>query len=188
MTSKKVPWKNQEVNRAEPAGHSAAPDRYALFCALIDQLDQSCVLINKYDALLHDYNGVHLYQAESQMIKAIGDTPGITASEIASVLNKTGSACSQLISKLSKKGWVIQERNPKNRREYFLKLSKEGRDIYEKHRIFEERCYQRTFRMLEDIPTEELNAYIRIQERLNKAFQIDVNESITLYEEEKHEI
>ena len=173
----------QETNRTD-----STSQRYALFCAMIDELDRSCSLINKYDALLHDYNGVHLYQAESQMIKAIGDAPGITAAEIASILNKTGSACSQLISKLSKKGWVIQERNPENRREYFLQLSEEGRDIYEKHRIFEEQCYQRTFQMLADIPTEELQAYIGIQSRLNQAFQLDVNESITLYEEEKHEI
>ena len=59
-----------------------------------------------------------LYQAESQIIKAVGDQPGITASELSREFHKTNSACSQLIRKLKKKEWIRQERNEKNNREY----------------------------------------------------------------------
>ena len=46
--------------------------KYELFCTALDSLDRGTALINAYDALLHDYGGVVLFQAESQMIKAIG--------------------------------------------------------------------------------------------------------------------
>ena len=41
--------------------------RYQSFCKAIDTLDGGVALINAYDALLHDYDGEKMYQAESQM-------------------------------------------------------------------------------------------------------------------------
>ena len=146
--------------------------KYELFCTALDSLDRGTALINAYDALLHDYGGVVLFQAESQMIKAIGSHPGITAAELTDLFEKTASACSQLIRKLKAKGWVVQERNPDNSREYHLFLTDDGKTIFEKHRAFEENCYQRT--------EEELQAYIRVQALLNKAFAMDVQESRTI--------
>ena len=83
--------------------------RYQLFMELIDEFDRGCDLTEEYDSLLHNYNGIILFQAESQMIKMIGNHPGITASEISKSFGKTGSASSQLIRKLKEKGWVRQE-------------------------------------------------------------------------------
>ena len=146
--------------------------KYELFCTALDSLDRGTALINAYDALLHDYGGVVLFQAESQMIKA--------AAELTDLFEKTASACSQLIRKLKAKGWVVQERNPDNSREYHLFLTDDGKTIFEKHRAFEENCYQRTFEMLASVTEEELQAYIRVQALLNKAFAMDVQESRTI--------
>ena len=151
--------------------------KYELFCTALDSLDRGTALINAYDALLHDYGGVVLFQAESQMIKAIGSHPGITAAELTDLFEKTASACSQLIRKLKNKGWVQQQRNPVNSREYNLFLSQEGKEIFEKHRKFEEACYQRTFKMLGDVSEADLQTYIRIQQCLNRAFALDVEKS-----------
>ena len=57
-------------------------NRFEIFCRMIEELDRSVYLIDEYDKLLHDYNGEVMFQAESQMIKMIGDFPGITASQI----------------------------------------------------------------------------------------------------------
>ncbi|MCI8608948.1 MAG: MarR family transcriptional regulator [Firmicutes bacterium] len=151
--------------------------RYEKFCQVIDLLDEGVEWINAYDALLHDYGGVVMFQAESQMIKAIGNAPGITASQLAKGFDKTTSACSQLIRKLKQKEWVVQNRNAENSREYNLYLTEAGREIYEKHKAFETACYLRTFEMLKDVSEEELEVYIKIQTRLNKAFSLDVSES-----------
>lgn len=152
-------------------------DRYRLFCDLIDTFDEGCNLTEEYDSLLHDYNGVLLYQAESQVIKMIGNQKGITAAEIARQMKKTDSACSQLVSRLRKKGWVVQRRNEDNNREYHLYLTREGEQIYQKHREFEEKCYKRTFHELDPFTDLELKTYIEIQKRMNSTFRQDVKES-----------
>lgn len=155
------------------------PD-YELFTHLIETFDEGCALTKEYDALLHDYNGVVLYQAESQLIKIIGNQEGITVSEIARLLHKTVSACSQLIRKLRKKGWVCQSRNKENNREYNLYLTDEGKIIYQKHHDFESKCYQRTFHALHEFTAEQLETYISIQNAINATFRLDVLESSSL--------
>ncbi len=155
-------------------------NRYEVFCRVIEELDKGVDLIEEYDSLLHDYNGIVLFQAESQMIKIIGDYPGITGKSIAEIFHKSPSACSQLVRKLKKKGWVVQERNPENSRIYNLALTEEGMKIYEKHHDFEEKCYSRTYHMLEGISEDEMLCYIKIQKRLNEAFAEDVKESMKL--------
>ncbi len=152
-------------------------NRYETFCLMIEELDRGTYLINEYDSLLHDYNGVVMFQAESQMVKAIGDSPGITASRLAEQFKKTKSACSQLVRKLKKKGWIMQKRNEENSREYNLFLTETGKDIYSRHRDFEDSCYRRAFEMLSDITPDEMESYIKIQKRLNKAFEMDVSQS-----------
>ena len=151
--------------------------RYELFCELLKTLDEGVDAIEEYDSLLHDYRGTVLYQAESQIIKAVGDQPGITASELSRVFDKTNSACSQLIRKLKKKERIRQERNEKNNREYNLYLTEEGKVIYKKHEEFENACYERTYHMLDGISEEEMRTYIGIQKQLNRAFKLDVEES-----------
>lgn len=151
--------------------------RYELFCKLIETFDRGCDLTEEYDTLLHDYNGEILFQAESQLIKAIGNHPGTTAAEISKLFHKTDSATSQLIRKLKKKEWVRQERNPVNNREYLLYLTEDGERIYKNHQEFETRCYMRSFHALDEFTEKDLKTYIRIQENLNAMFALDVQES-----------
>ena len=152
-------------------------ERFDAFCEMMEELDRGAYLMDEYDSLLHDYNGVVMFQAESQMIKAIGDSPGIPAARLAKKFGKSAGACSQLIRKLKSKEWVSQVRNRDNSREYNLILTEAGKDIYIKHRDFEEACYERTFRMLDEVSRTEMETYARIQRLLNKAFEIDVAES-----------
>lgn len=151
--------------------------RYELFLQLIEEFDLGCSLTEEYDALLHNYEGTLMYQAESQMVKFIGDHPGITATEITYLSGKTGSAASQLIRKLKGKGWVTQTRNGENNRQYNLYLTDEGNVIYQSHRRFEERCYLRSFHSLDEFSEKELELYIKIQKKINASFKLDVEES-----------
>ena len=152
-------------------------DRYSLFCNMIEQLDEAYALIHEYDAQLHDYNGVVLYQAESQLVKLIGNYPGISAMECAKILKKTMSACSQLIKKLRIKEWIRQERNEQNNRIYNLYLTDAGKIIYENHRNFEEKCYQRTYDLLNSFSKGDFLTFIRMQQRINEGFKMDIEDS-----------
>lgn len=150
---------------------------YTLFRRLIDTFDQGWRCVEDYNELLHDYNGVLMYQAESQFIHQIGKNPGITVTELANVFHKTRSACSQLMRRMKEKGWLYQKRNIANNREYNLYLTEEGEKIYSYHKAFESSCYERTAQMLSQFSEEELETYIRIQEKMNEAFSLDVEES-----------
>ncbi len=151
--------------------------RYGLYCEMIDQLDEGCRLINEYDAIPHDYGTATLYQAESQLIHLVGEHPGITAVEIASMLKKTPSACSQLIRKLRKKEWMEQVRNEENNREYRLYLTESGWEIFKGHNRFEQACYRRSYGSLAEFSEKDFQTYIEIQKCLNKTFALDVEES-----------
>ena len=82
-----------------------------------------------------------------------------------------------MIRKLKQKGFVNQVRNEKNAREYNLYLTVMGQQIFEAHSKFEQFCYKRTFDKLSAFTIEELEVFCRIQEKLNEAFAIDVEES-----------
>ncbi|MDD3253141.1 MAG: winged helix-turn-helix transcriptional regulator [Lachnospiraceae bacterium] len=152
-------------------------ERYQLYCDMINELDEGCRLITEYDALPHDYGSDTMYQAESQLIHIVGKNPGITASEIAELLKKTPSACSQLIRKLRKKEWMEQILNKDNNRQYQLYLTDAGWKIYKVHDAFEQCCYQRSFRNLDGFSDADFAVYIAIQKKLNETFALDVAES-----------
>lgn len=158
----------------------AAKNRYSLFLDMMTEIDEGSALIQEYDSQLHDYNGVILYQAESQLIKLIGNNPGISAAECARKLRKTLSACSQLIKKLKKKEWIYQVRNELNNRVYNLYLTDEGKTIYLNHKKFEERCYRRTYRLLKDCSEEDFKTFIRVHKLINTGFHQDVEEGRNL--------
>lgn len=157
-------------------------NRYALFIKLVEVFEQGCKYINDYNAMLHDYNGIILYQAESQFLNKIGKNPGITITELSMIFDKSVSACSQLMRRMKDKGWINQQRNQTNNREYNLFLTEEGETIYHKHLKFEEACYQRTCTMLDGFSEEQLKKYIAIQEQLNSSFLMDIEESRSISE------
>lgn len=163
----------------------AEKNKYSLFLDMLAEIDESSSLIQEYDAQLHDYNGVILYQAESQLIKMIGNNPGISAAECARKLKKTLSACSQLIKKLKKKEWILQERNELNNRVYNLYLTDAGKIIYKSHKKFEEKCYKRTYRLLDQCTEEDFRTFIRVYKLINIGFHQDVEEGKLLNLNEK---
>lgn len=152
-------------------------ERYELYCKMLNELDEGCRLIVDYDSVPHNYGSATLYQAESQIIHLVGRSPGITASEIASIFKKTPSACSQLIRKLRKKELITQKRNKENNREYHLYLTENGEKIFEDHDRFEKCCYQRSYQNLSSFSEEDFKTYIAIQQKLNETFAMDVEES-----------
>lgn len=148
-----------------------------LYNKMMKLIDQGYDLMAEYDSLTHRYGDVILYQSEAKMIQYIGNHEGTTITAIASETGKTASAYSQVIRKLKKKDFVKQVRNEENAREYKLYLTEKGAEIFEAHDQFEQFCYQRMFEKLEEFTEKDLEVYCRIQEKLNEAYAIDVEES-----------
>lgn len=139
-----------------------------------DAQDQAYDLMNEYDSLPHRYGEDTLYQAEGHIIDLIAVHPGITATDLAEILRKTVSACSQIIRKLRGKGWVEQTRNPDNNRLYNLTLTESGARLYQAHLAFSQDCQEKTFALLADFTEEELTAHLRVQQAINMAYHGDV--------------
>lgn len=146
--------------------------------------DRAYDLMEEYDSLPHHYGEDVLYQAEAYVVHEIGKNPNTTTTELASVLNKTTSACSQLIKKLVTKGLVEQIRNEDNKRVYNLKLTSDGERVYKDHIEFNKMCQKITFDMLNEFSDEELMIHTKIQRMINQSYANDVSRSKEYYGEE----
>ncbi len=157
--------------------------RGELLKRLWEAQDEAYDLMSEYDSLPHHYSEMVLYQAEAYIVGWIGRIPDITTSELAERLKKTPSACSQIIRKLIDKGMVTQTRNPRNKRLYNLRLTELGERVHRDHIAFNEYCQGITFEMLQEFSDEELAAHIKVQERINQAYQSDIARSRQRYGE-----
>lgn len=142
-----------------------------------NQQNQAYDLMCEYDAMPHRYGACMLYQAQAHMIDLIAQYPDITAADLAVILRKTPSACSQTLRKLREKGLVEQLRNTANNRQYKLQLTESGQALYRDHAAFSADCQQRTFDRLAEFTEEELALYLRVQQRINEAYADDVRRS-----------
>lgn len=147
--------------------------------------DEAYDLMCEYDALPHHYGEDVLYQAEGELVSLIGAYPDTTITDLALLLKKTPSACSQIVRKLKEKGLVEQIRNPKNNRQFKLQLTGDGHKVYQANAEFNRACQKETFRLLEDFADEELAAHARVQERLNWAYAVDVRRSREKFKDKK---
>ena len=151
--------------------------REALLRQIWAAQDEAYDLMYEYDSLPHQYGENTLYQSEAHIIDLIGEHPEITVTELAAVLKKTPSACSQTLRKLREKGLVEQLRNTANNRQYKLQLTESGQALYRDHAAFSADCQQRTFDRLAEFTEEELALYLRVQQRINEAYADDVRRS-----------
>ena len=154
-----------------------ARNRQELLKKVWDAQDEAYELMVEYDALPHHYGEAILYQAEGEIIDLIAIHPGVTITDLGNILKKTASACSQIVRKLREKGWVEQTRNRENNRVYNLTLTETGMQIYQGHQAFTQNCRDITFELLGDFSEEELETYLRLQEKLNEAYHGDVKRS-----------
>ena len=151
--------------------------REALLRQIWAAQDEAYDLMYEYDSLPHQYGENTLYQSEAHIIDLIGEYPEITVTELAAVLKKTPSACSQIVRKLRAKGWVTQVRNEENNRIFNLHLTESGQRVYQDHTAFNQSCQSSTFRLLETFSTQELEHHLMVQRKLNEAYQEDVQHS-----------
>lgn len=146
--------------------------------------DTAFELMTEYDSLPHHYGEDILYQAEAYVVHEIGKNPNTTTTELASMLNKTTSACSQIVKKLVAKGLVEQTRNADNKRIYNLNLTKDGQRVYKDHIEFNKMCQSITFDLLKEFTEEELMIHTKVQQIINKSYAGDVARSKAHYGEE----
>lgn len=156
--------------------------RDKLFDSIMDEYEHSVRLMRLYDEMPHQYGDSILYQMESHTVELIGCHPGITATEISEILEKTPSACSQVIRKLRNKGLVYQDRSEENNRIYNLFLTENGWELYNAHATVDDECDRRKKEKLVKYTEAELRQFLEIQRLINEQFEIDVKLSENIIE------
>ena len=139
--------------------------------------DEAYALMYEYDSLPHCYGETVLYQAEAYIVNLIGEYQDITTTELALILGKTASACSQIIHKLKNKELVEQIRNEENNRLYNLRLTEKGKKHYQAHVEFNRYCQELTFARINLFSDKELEIHLKVQEKINEAYKEDVQRS-----------
>ncbi len=148
--------------------------------------DDAYDLMVEYDSLPHSYGENTLYQAEAHLIDLIGRHPDITISDLAVILGRTPSSCSQLVHKLRSKNWVEQVKNSANNRQYMLRLTPDGQQVYQDHAAFDRQCQERTFRRLDQFTDQELALFLQVQHCLNEAYADDLRQSHAYFNGKKN--
>lgn len=156
-------------------------NRLELLTKVWNSQDQAYDLMYEYDELPHRYGEYILYQAEAHIVDLIAVNPDITITDLAKIVRKSPSACSQTVRKLREKGLVNQERNSLNNRQFKLRLSEAGTKLYRAHAKFNDECKERTYQRLSEFTDAELDLYVKIQQRLNEAYADDVRRSRELF-------
>ncbi|WP_455682572.1 MarR family transcriptional regulator [Thomasclavelia sp.] len=148
-----------------------------LFKQVIETIDEGYDLMQEYANKPHQYHNLMLYPVETHTLQMIGNNPGITASLISKMLNKTPSACSQILRKLEKKELILKAKNPENNREYKLYLTDISKVIYDLHEQRDDKILSRYYQNLTVLTNEEIQTYLKVQKALNKEFKQDLEES-----------
>lgn len=106
---------------------------------LADIADRYQYVGQDYYKELHDYGTGELYTStEVHLVTRIEENPGITASQIAEVTNRTKSAISQMLTKLEAKGLIFRERDPNNGKQFFLYVTPKGKHLSLCHKAYDD--------------------------------------------------
>ena len=90
------------------------------------------------------------------MIEIIGESEGITLTEIASAFMITKGAVSQVISFLEMKGLIVKKPSQKGGRATGLFLSDSGRAVFDEHRALHSGMLREVSALAERLPPEAI--------------------------------
>lgn len=101
-----------------------------------------------------------LHEAEIHMIKCIEENEGIHVTGLADRLGVTKGAVSQIIAKLTQKGMIIKDTDPKNLSRLLISLTDKGKIAYENHERVHEK-YEELFNDLLKGESEENRKFLK---------------------------
>lgn len=146
------------------------------FSQMMDSIYELSNLLSLYQNIPRTYgNDVVVHMAEAHMIQTIGNHDGITITELSKLKQKTKSAMSQLVDKLDKKGLIIKTRNPKDKKQVYIKLSEKGMEIYLYHQELDKQNYSKYLKMLDDFSEEDIDKSSALVNVLYKEFSNDLH-------------
>ncbi len=114
--------------------------------------------------------GEQLSNAQFQLLTALDEGGEMSAGELAAAAMLTPGTVTQMLEHLAVSGHVARDRSPVDRRVVVSRLTPQGRrKIQAKQRIWKDRWEQ----ALRDVQDEDLQAAVRVLERLGDMVEIE---------------
>lgn len=112
---------------------------------LFDMLNDKANIIYRFVMLYADYvkqtrdygTGEKISMVEVHTLTNIEENPGITASEVAHMWNRTKGAISQTLSKLEKKGFIERRKRAESGRHIYLYATPKGIALSKAHKEYD---------------------------------------------------
>jgi DNA-binding MarR family transcriptional regulator len=105
-------------------------------------------------------DGMVFFRGEIHIIKAIGDRPGLSISEIARSFNVTRAVVSKIVLKLERNGYVRKETDPEDRKRVQVYLTERGQAAFDAHDKFHLINDRQIYEYLEGLNETELEAVL----------------------------
>lgn len=139
------------------------------FDRMMEALFQMARYISVYENTPRRYQSQNLYMTEAHAISLIAQQEEMNLTQLARLTNRTKGATSQMIEKLRKRGLVEKLQNPNNASELILRLTDEGKAVYQYHQELEKHIYSVFLRRMPDFSEEDFRCCLRVMEGIKQA-------------------
>ena len=135
--------------------------------ALFDISSQLDILYKKeFGNALIDYT-----YTEMHCIDRIGKMPNPNVTKIASDLNLTKAAISKIIKKLIDKKAISSYKVSDNKKETYFKLTKKGRQVFDKHLVMHQKRYEKDAAFFEKFNDTDLKTAYKVVHEYTRMLQ-----------------
>lgn len=104
---------------------------------------------------------------QNHTIEIVGSDSPIRMKPLAQKLSVTMGTLSVMINRLEKEGYVIREKDPKDKRGFNILLTEKGRIVYEEHHAYHQKLVEDIICLLEP---GEVKQFLIILKKINEAF------------------
>lgn len=147
-------------------------DRIEQIRELVTEIRKVTLTHSKYMSIERDYfEGERLFMREAHMIVEVGEMQQPTMSELAQRLDVTPGAVSQLAVRMEKKGFIKRIQDTEDKRQNIVCLTEKGMEFFQHHKAFGEEQYRKADKILAEYSMEQLEEFIRFEEKVNQLFQ-----------------
>ncbi|MGL5436798.1 MAG: transcriptional regulator [Lachnospiraceae bacterium] len=144
-------------------------DRKELLFEILSLRRQATGDYHKYLATAREYYpGEMMYMREVHIVLEIGEEGLDNVSVLSECLKITNGAVSQYLAKLEKKGFIVRIQDLKDKRQFSVRLTDKGKELYHQHVEYDRVNYDRASTLFTDFTNEELERICRFEERFKE--------------------
>lgn len=147
-------------------------DRVELVRKLLRECISSAVVVNGFLNKPRKYSiDDSLYMREVHFLVSLAEKDQPTMSEMASHLNVTPGAVTQMVSRLEKKGYVIRSKASDDKRQTTVSLTEKGRVLCDEHIAYDQMKYAYISDVLTGYSDEDLERLIQYEQIIRDVFE-----------------